>query len=169
VGGVTALIVLLLSMVAVILALLAVSAARHGEPGSRGRSGIAFAAAVGVSILPIVALVIGSHWLVLAQDLRPLGPSCGYEDDPGSGWSGSGQEEIEWGAFPKRVCVSPSGAVYRGAAVQVAYSSALIQWITFLSVPVALILCPTVGLLAGSVVDRRRPRPSREAVGAPPP
>ena len=100
----------------------------------------------------MVAVVVGLHWFVLAQDLKPLGPSCGFEDDPGSGWSGAGHEEIEWGRTPESLCISASGAVYRGAAVHLAYARSFVRWVGFPLFPVAVILCPPVGIV---MVDRR--------------
>ena len=155
-GSVTALFVLLLTVPAVIFWLLAASAARDAKSAGKGRSGRAIALTVGLPILAMVAVVVGGRWIALEQDLRPSGPSCGFEDDPGSGWSGSGHEEIDWGVFPERVCVSGSGAVYRGVAVQGDFSNSLVHLIVLLSYPAALITGLVVGIWAGSVVDRRR-------------
>ena len=51
------------------------------------------------------------------SDLEPAGPTCSYEVDEGSGAAGYGTERVDWGLWPSRVCVTDSGEVFRGGAV----------------------------------------------------
>ena len=65
-------------------------------------------------------LVLG--WVVRvggwrSSDLEPAGPTCSYEVDEGSGPAGYGTERVDWGLWPSRVCVTDSGEVFRGGAV----------------------------------------------------
>lgn len=120
------------------------------------RSPAAVTVTVLVSIAGMVLVVAAAHLVASFGDLAPAGETCYFEDDPGSGPSGTGREEVEWGLFPERVCIEdrPPGIahVYRGAAVDGN------DWIVLLSYPAALVLAPLIGVAAGSLVDRRRLR-----------
>ena len=73
----------------------------------------------GVTAFAICALLL--TWIVRVVEARsglePAGPTCGYEIDEGSGPAGYGTERLDWGLWPSRVCVTESGEVFRGGAV----------------------------------------------------
>jgi hypothetical protein len=65
------------------------------------------------------AFITMSTAIALVTDLPPRGPTCDYELDPGSGFSGtSNDERVEWGLVPTRVCVytltDRDGSAYTG-------------------------------------------------------
>ncbi len=71
-------------------------------------------AAFAVSLLALVWVAR----VVLAQSgLEPAGQACSYEVDEGSGTAGYGTERLDWGLWPSRVCVTDTGDVFRGSAV----------------------------------------------------
>lgn len=80
----------------------------------RGRDGLIVLA---VAALSIVGAWITVQWVTLPIGLGPDGSACDFEDDPGSGTSGTGKESIEWSLLPERVCVSVEDRVYRDDAV----------------------------------------------------
>lgn len=59
---------------------------------------------VGLLLTCATVVVVFALWAA-TSDLAPDGATCFYEQDPGSGPSGLGTEEVQWGAFSHRVCV----------------------------------------------------------------
>ena len=82
------------------------------------------------AILTAAVAAVCLTWVVLPFQLSPGGPTCSYQDDPGSGSSGVGIEHIEWGLFPERVCAASGAArkrTYSGDEVH-SISTSLSFW-----------------------------------------
>jgi hypothetical protein len=70
--------------------------------------GVAVTAALVASSLVVGWAVVFAMYGVIASlpagDLPPEGPACDYETDPGSGYAGTSEEQMEWWPLPRRVC-----------------------------------------------------------------
>lgn len=74
---------------------------------------------VGGAAVFVVVLLAG-WWLIDLQvaraGLEPAGDTCTWQDDPGSGPSGSGLERTQWhaGIWPEIVCSGSDGEAHAG-------------------------------------------------------
>jgi hypothetical protein len=73
------------------------------EPSAWLARGVVVVAAAVFTALAVVFL-----WgaVMSLRDPAPIGPTCWYEVDPGSGPAGVGTERVRWGAFPMKHCVA---------------------------------------------------------------
>lgn len=129
-----------------------------------GRPFVAVAVVVGVAVavLTTVGIVFAVRVLTLPIGLRPDGLGCEIEEDPGSGPSNTGTEQIEWGLLPERVCVAEPRQQAGPAQAWRAPHTAGPDVIHLLSYPLAIAVGSVIGVLAGIGVHRHRTRPSRE-------
>jgi hypothetical protein len=119
-----------------------------------------------VTVLSMVGVVVAVRFITLPIGLRPDGAVCEIEEDPGSGPSNSGLEHIDWGLLPERVCVAPPrDDVGPPRAYGAPYTSGP-DLLHLLSYPAAIVIGPTIGLLAAFDVQRRqRQREPHEEAG----
>lgn len=70
--------------------------------------------------MAFVLVLLAGWWLIDLQvanaGLEPAGDTCTWQDDPGSGPSGSGLERTQWhaGVWPEIVCSGPDGEAHAG-------------------------------------------------------
>ena len=116
-----------------------------------------------------LAVAVAPFWVHAGTDLPPKGPSCAFEDDPGSGTSRVGVERVEWSLTPTVRCV-PRGAApsafARARNVDLARYRDLWPVAAVALVPVAWAVIFLVGLVLRG--DRAQPevRAGRDAAAA---
>ena len=115
-----------------------------------------------VAVLAMIGIVFAVRVVTLPIGLRPDGPACEIEEDPGSGPSNQGTEQIDWGLLPERVCVAePRDRVGPPRAWRAPYTSGP-DLIHLLSYPLAFVAGSVIGVFAGIAAHQHRSRPLRD-------